>query len=116
MKIGEAIDALERGERVARAGWNGKGMYLELQVPDAHSKMSLPYVFMFTACKNRVPWLASQTDLLAKDWEIVGEGTVQEPARKPLPGEITRWLGGESGTVLLCDQAQQSAALGKETV
>ncbi|MCP1540075.1 hypothetical protein J2W79_005210 [Methylorubrum extorquens] len=71
LNIGQAVAALRAGLRVARAGWNGKGMYLELQVPDAHSKMSLPYVFMFTACKNRVPWLCSQSDLLAQDWEVV---------------------------------------------
>ncbi|AMB48280.1 DUF2829 domain-containing protein [Methylobacterium sp. AMS5] len=71
LRIGEVVEAMQAGKRVARAGWNGKGMYLELQVPDAHSKMSLPYVFMFTACKNRVPWLCSQSDLLAQDWEIV---------------------------------------------
>ncbi|GJD92909.1 DUF2829 domain-containing protein [Methylobacterium iners] len=71
MKIGAAIDALEAGKRVAREGWNGKRMHLELQVPDAHSKMSLPYVFMFTACGNRVPWLCSQTDLLASDWQVL---------------------------------------------
>ncbi len=72
MNIGEAVTALQNRARVARAGWNGKGMYLELQVPDEHSKMTLPYVFMYTACKNRVPWLCSQTDLLADDWEVVG--------------------------------------------
>jgi hypothetical protein len=68
MKFGEALDLLEQGERVARQGWNGKGMWLKLQVPDAHSKMTLPYVYMFTADKNQVPWLCSQTDMLAKDW------------------------------------------------
>lgn len=66
-----AIVALKDGHQVARIGWNGKGMYLELQVPDAHSKMSLPYIWMYTACRNRVPWLASQTDVLAEDWCIV---------------------------------------------
>jgi hypothetical protein len=46
-------------------------MFLELQVPDEHSKMSLPYIFMFTACKNIVPWLASQTDMLSSDWVVL---------------------------------------------
>jgi hypothetical protein len=68
--FGEAIRSLKDGKRVARSGWNGKDMWLELQVPGAHSKMSLPYIFMFTACKNRVPWLASQTDVLAEDWSV----------------------------------------------
>ena len=70
--IGEAVKTLWDGKRVARDGWNGKGMYLELQVPDAHSKMSLPYVYMKTAGGDLVPWLCSQTDLLATDWiEVV---------------------------------------------
>lgn len=68
--IGWAVDCLRSGERVRRAGWNGKGMWLALQVPDAHSKMTLPYIFMSTAQGDLVPWLASQTDILADDWEI----------------------------------------------
>jgi hypothetical protein len=71
MTFGEAIKNLKDGSRVARAGWNGKGMWLALQVPDAHSKMSLPYIYMKTADDKLVPWLASQTDMLAVDWELV---------------------------------------------
>lgn len=70
MNIGQAIAALKSGQRVLRQGWNGKGMYLNLQVPDTHSKMTLPYVYMYTADKQLVPWLCSQTDLLAEDWII----------------------------------------------
>jgi len=70
MDFGDALRALKSGKCVTRPGWNGKGMYLELQVPDAHSKMTLPYIFMFTADKQRVPWLASQTDMLAMDWVL----------------------------------------------
>lgn len=69
--IGWAIKQMHNGSRVARAGWNGKGMWLALQVPDANSKMSLPYVYMSTAQGDLVPWLASQTDLLATDWTEV---------------------------------------------
>ena len=70
MNFGEAIAALKDGKKVARHGWNGKNMYLELQVPDGHSKMSLPYIYMYTADQNLVPWLASQTDMLSEDWII----------------------------------------------
>ena len=69
--IGSAVEALRGGQRVARSGWNGKGMWLELQRPDDNSKMTLPYVFMSTAQGDLVPWLCSQTDLLATDWEVV---------------------------------------------
>lgn len=68
--IGWAVKQLQNGDRVRRSGWNGKGMHLELQVPDEHSKMTMPYVYMYTADKNLVPWLCSQTDLLASDWEL----------------------------------------------
>lgn len=69
--IGEAIKNLQDGKRIARSGWNGKNMYLELQIPDTNSKMTLPYVYMKTADNQLVPWLCSQTDLLAVDWVIV---------------------------------------------
>jgi hypothetical protein len=62
---------LKQGLRVAREGWNGKGMWLELQRPDSHSKMTLPYIYMSTAQGDLVPWLASQTDMLAEDWSEV---------------------------------------------
>ena len=83
LDFGEALHALKNGRKVRRAGWNGKGLSLELQVPDAHSKMTLPYIYMSypstpasdTAPENhinaKVPWLASQTDMLAEDWEFV---------------------------------------------
>lgn len=71
MSFGEALINLKSGKKVFRNGWNGKGMWLELQVPDEHSKMTLPYIFMVTVDKNLVPWLASQTDVLAVDWEVL---------------------------------------------
>ena len=69
--FGTAIAALKNGYKVSREGWNGKGMWLALQVPDEHSKMSLPYIYMKTADDKLVPWLASQTDVLAEDWKII---------------------------------------------
>lgn len=71
MNFGQAIEALKQGKKVARAGWNGKNMHLELQRPDAHSKMTLPYIYMYTAQGDNVPWLASQTDMLSEDWTVV---------------------------------------------
>jgi hypothetical protein len=77
MSFSEALRALKQGKKLARTGWNGKGRWLELQRPDAHSKMTLPYIFMscFDDAANtpgaRVPWLVSQTDMLAEDWLVV---------------------------------------------
>jgi Protein of unknown function (DUF2829) len=68
--IGWAVAQLREGGKVQRAGWNGKNMWLELQVPDTKSKMTLPYVYMKTADGYLVPWLCSQTDLLAVDWSV----------------------------------------------
>jgi hypothetical protein len=68
--IGWALEQMRDGRRVRRAGWNGKGMWLGLQQPDANSKMTLPYIFMSTVTGDLVPWLASQTDILAEDWEL----------------------------------------------
>lgn len=67
--IGWAVIQLCNKQRVCRSGWNDKNMYVELQTPDENSKMTLPYVYMRTAQGDLVPWLCSQTDLLATDWE-----------------------------------------------
>ncbi len=75
--FGQAIEELKAGRKCHRAGWNGKGIFIELQKPDENSKMSSPYIFIDTtglqtenedAPKSLVPWLASQTDMLAEDW------------------------------------------------
>ena len=81
--FGWAIEQLKAGRKVARAGWNGKGLTIGLQTPDEHSTNTLPYLYMTypstpaseSAPTNhinaRVPWLASQTDMLSDDWLIV---------------------------------------------
>ena len=68
MNFGQAIEGLKRGGRASRVGWNGKGMYLKLQVPDEHSKMTQPYIYIKTVQDDLIPWLASQADMLAEDW------------------------------------------------
>lgn len=76
--IGVAIKMLKGGFRVRRAGWNGKGMWIQLQEPDAGSMNTLPYLYieypkghLAYPEGSRVPWVASQTDILAEDWETV---------------------------------------------
>ncbi len=71
MDFGGALVNLKAGKQVARKGWNGKGLWLQLQHPDTFSKMTLPYIFMKTVDDQRVPWLASQTDMLCEDWVVV---------------------------------------------
>lgn len=85
--IGWAVDEMKAGTRVRCAGWNGKGMYVCYQraYPDgipinANTAQAtgqtegticrfLPYIMMRTVDGSFVPWLCSQTDLLATDWE-----------------------------------------------
>lgn len=81
--IGWAVKQMVNGKKVTRKGWHGVGQYLELQVPDENSKMTLPYIYINIPCQNcaqagekpsgfnLVPWLASQTDILAVDWVLV---------------------------------------------
>lgn len=71
LNFGDALVALRAGYKVTRQGWNGKSMWLHLQVPDASSKMTLPYIYMKTVQDDFVPWVASQTDLLTEDWVII---------------------------------------------
>ena len=86
MSFGLAVEAVKKGRKVARAGWNGKGMFLFL-VPGSTFKVSRApllgiypegteinyhaHIDMKTADDKVVPWLASQTDVLADDWYIV---------------------------------------------
>ena len=78
LTFGDAIHFLKAGKRVARHGWNGKGLWLEMQRPDEHSKMTLPYLYLnypndsVNTPGARVPWLASQTDMLTEDWVVLG--------------------------------------------
>lgn len=99
LTFGLALEALKKGSKVARAGWNGKGMWLSLSgplggqsiaaeafwsknnwefaksQPDAHATV-LPCITMKTTnAHGRVAilmgWLASQTDMLSEDWMVV---------------------------------------------
>lgn len=79
------IQLNKRNVRTRRSGWNGKGMYLFIvtdwdlsnataiaQVIDEDGDAEFaPFICMRTADQKLVPWLASQTDILATDWEIL---------------------------------------------
>ena len=71
MNFGEALESMKGGHRVHRVGWNGKNMWIAIQNSNEFSKMTLPYIYMSTAQEDLVPWLASQTDILAHDWDTV---------------------------------------------
>lgn len=77
MLFEEVLPLLRKGARAHRQGWNGKGLSVELQLPDANSKMTLPYFFLTYPPKAvgappvRVPWVPSITDIFADDWEAL---------------------------------------------
>lgn len=75
-----ALDALKSGHSVARKGWNGKGMFLGLQKPDENSMNKQPYIYIIPVGGQRVPWVASQPDLLEEDWELVVPNSGASPA------------------------------------
>ena len=82
-----ALGKVKQGQRVYRKGWNGKGMFIFL-VPGSTFKVNRPpllgiypegteinyhgHIDMKTVGGQIVPWVASQTDLLAEDWEFAG--------------------------------------------
>lgn len=83
MNFGKALEELKSGGKVCRSGWNGKGMYLyevtqDLNYPpldDGEWKDGVfpqsEFLVMKTADNKLIPWLASQTDVLAEDWEVL---------------------------------------------
>lgn len=71
MNFEKALRLLRLGRKVFRSGWNGKNMWICLQRPTNTSKMTLPYIYMKTVENDLVPWVASQTDILSEDWEVL---------------------------------------------
>lgn len=83
MNFSDALDLVKAGNKVSRSGWNGKGMFIFL-VPGSVFKVSRPpllgiypegteikyrgHIDMKTVDGMIVPWVASQTDILAEDW------------------------------------------------
>ena len=86
MTFSEALTAIKSGSRVTRKGWNGKDMFIFL-VPSSTFKVNRPpllgiyeegteinyhaHIDMKAANGQIVPWVASQTDILAEDWEVL---------------------------------------------
>lgn len=100
MDFGQALHALKNGKKVERTGWNGKGMFIYHVGAGAYPATSpvakaqwgdelVPYT-AYLAIKSVngtvTPWLASQTDVLADDWQIVDEA---EDAPTGIEGKAT---------------------------
>ncbi len=73
--FGWALLKLRQGFRVYREGWNGKEMYLKLQIPDAKSKMTFAYpYFTIPNCEEGtrlIPYSPTIVDIMSDDWELV---------------------------------------------
>jgi len=97
LNFGQAIEAMKNGNKVARSGWNGKGMFIYYvpanTYPASGNKLGTmngvfpddmvpygAYIAMKTAQDNVVPWLASQTDVLAEDWELIPSTSERQAA------------------------------------
>lgn len=90
MDFSKALNEIKAGKKIQRSGWNGKNMYLTLQrgypegiainkntseatgIIEGTKCFFLPYIMMKTINENEfVPWLASQIDILAEDWQTI---------------------------------------------
>lgn len=83
MNFGQAIDAIKRGHKAAREGWNGKSQYIELAscisyknadgeiVNAEHDAIGNKAIAFVGTSGVQLGWLASQADMLAEDWKIV---------------------------------------------
>ena len=84
LNFGLALEAAKRGRRIARAGWNGKGQWVELGQNIYYKHEGEPVLMachddigsqdlVFCGTRGRqVGWLASQSDMLAEDWMVIG--------------------------------------------
>jgi hypothetical protein len=78
ISFSKALEAVKEGKSIQRSGWNGAGLLVKSQFPDKNSKMTLPYLYIEypenakTTPGAKCPWLASQTDIMAEDWSVIG--------------------------------------------
>lgn len=93
LDFSRALIGLKQGKKIRRAGWNGQNMFLHLHKNPSHvmlpglpeAVVHQPYILMYTVQGTTVPWLASQTDLLAVDWEIMDEAYFRDADRRNNP-------------------------------
>lgn len=86
MDFSEALKSIKEGKKVSRLGWNGKGMFIFLVSGSRFKVNRAPllgiypegteieyhaHIDMCTANGQIVPWLCSQTDMLADDWYVI---------------------------------------------
>lgn len=70
MNFGQALEQLWQGKRLTRLGWKRPDFWIELQIPDEHSKMTKPYLYMVKN-EDKFPTDLSCESILAEDWYVV---------------------------------------------
>ena len=83
MNFGKAIDLLKEGKKLSRKGWNGKNQYIELAsnisyknadgeiININHKTMGNKAIAFVGTSGVQIGWLASQSDMLSDDWELI---------------------------------------------
>ena len=83
MNFGKAIDLLKEGKKLRRKGWNGKNQYIELATNISyknadgeiininHKTMGNKAIAFIGTSGIQIGWLASQSDMLSDDWELI---------------------------------------------
>lgn len=86
MNFGKVLECLKEGRKVSRKGWNGKKQYIELAtnisyknadgkiINTEHEAIGNKAIAFVGTSGVQMGWLASQADMLAEDWEVVGNG------------------------------------------
>lgn len=82
-----ALVMMKKGYDVCRINWHGNDMSVCIQEPDENSLMTLPYIYLTLPTGDRVPWLASQTDLLSSDWAIYPSTTTTSTSTYTTTGD-----------------------------
>lgn len=71
MDFASALKEMKRGWKIQRDTWRQDGKWINIQLPDDHSKMNAPYIYIKREDGRCIPWTADHADLLADDWETL---------------------------------------------
>jgi len=64
------LNLLKSGSKCRRADWDNKVIHIGLLIPDEFNHMTLPFMYLKNVNNQLVPWLPSQADIFAEDWEV----------------------------------------------
>jgi len=82
----EALRAVLAGARAACASWDAPGRYIAAQYPDAHSKMTRPYLYQGDADGSMAPWTITAHDVFSRAWQVLPAPRAGGGGQNPAPG------------------------------